>query len=160
MQENYDLPTFRVTEDQYKNIYGMFAGLGQFEIAEERMAQRIKAIPNGKRDLHLLLSVGNKLMRHIIATVPEEKREAVKRQAKHTHFDILIRPRMRMVEKNELIVAADDLHAALYFAHEQCKMCFKDNCRSCKLGKALDHLLGHDRNGGSWAGVDFSGLMD
>lgn len=160
MQENYDLPTFRVTEDQYKNIYGMFAGLGQFEIAEERMAQRIKVIPNGKRDLHLIISVGNKLMRHIIATVPEEKREAVKRQAKHTHFDILIRPRMRMVEKNELVVAADDLHAALYFAHEQCRMCFKDNCRACKLGKALDHLLGYDRNGGSWAGVDFSGLMD
>lgn len=160
MQENYDLPTFRVTEDQYKNIYGMFAGLGQFEIAEERMAQRIKVIPNGKRDLHLILSVGNKLMRHIIATVPEEKRDAVQRQTKHTRFDILIRPRMNLVEKNELVVSADDLHAALFFAHEQCKMCFKDNCRKCKLGKALDHLLAYDREGKSWAGVDFGALME
>ena len=158
--ENDNLPTFRVTEDQYKNIYGIFAGLEEFRAAEERMAQRIKVIPHGKRDLHLILSVGDKLMQHIIATVPEEKREAVKRQVKHTRYDILIRPRMNLVEKSELVVAADDLHAVLYFAHEQCKMCFEDNCRKCKLGKALDHLMGYDREGKSWAGVDFSGLMD
>lgn len=157
---NEPLPTFRVNAEQYRNIYGLYAGLRQFEKAEEMLGRQVGAIPNGKRDLHMLLAVGRKLADHIVATVPEEKRDAVKRQIPHTHFDILITPRMSMVEKYQVVVDAKEMNTALYFAHEQCKFCVDGNCRSCKLGKTLDRMMTYDREGKSWANVDFGCMLE
>lgn len=160
MKTNEPLPTFRLNQDHQLVIFGLFGGLQQFKAADTVLEQRIRAIPHGKRDLHMIISVGQKLLNSIVATVPEEKRDAVKRQGKHARFDILIRPRMALVEKNEIVAAAEDVNAALYYAHEQCRMCIDGNCRTCKLGRALDHLVGYDRDGKSWSNVDFSGLMN
>lgn len=160
MKTENNPPTFRLNQDQQRVIFGLFAGLQQFCAADTLMPQRISAIPHGKRDLHLIMTVGRKLIDNIVNTVPEEKRDAVKRQGKHARFDILITPRMNLVEKNEIVTAAADLNAVMYYAHEQCRMCIDGSCRKCPLGRALDHLVTYDREDKSWSNVDFSGLMD
>lgn len=154
MSEKKPLPTFRVSAEQYKTIFGLCAALRQFGKAESDLFKRIEVIPNGKRDLHLILSVGRKLVQNITDTIPEDKRESVKRQSKHTTFDILIRPRMNLLEKYEIVVDTKEMNTALYYAHEQCKFCIEGKCDRCKLGKTLDRLMTYDREGKSWADID------
>lgn len=48
----------------------------------------------------------------------------------------------------------ENLDVLISAAHEYCKMCDK-NCDKCKLGKALDGMIGNERQKGeSWSMID------
>lgn len=160
MDQQKPLPTFPVNYEKIRTIFGVYAGLRQLEKLGELMAKQISIIPNGKRDYKMLLVVGKKLAQNICDTVPEDKRDAIKRQAKHSQFDIQLKPRLSMVEKTEVVVDAKEMNTVIYYAHEQCKMCFDQDCKRCKLGKTLDRMLTYDREGVSWASVDLSCLNE
>ena len=135
------------------------AAYNEMQRAHDNMERRIRAAPWGWVHLqsaigHLKALVGDD--NGLLATFPEEKRRSIRVMKRGSSYKIHHGPQAGQLDSGEQIVHEDDLNVLINLAHEQCKICLEgDKCRRCPLGKALDHVLAYDRDGGSWGLIDF-----
>ena len=149
------LPTIRANSKELDQIFTMFAAAQELEHAEKYMERRVRAIPNGWRNLRLCRTLLDRLVVDMVGTLQQEKIAAMKRMLPRMKFKVVCGPNATRTQEDEVILASKDLDALVHFAHEgNCKMCMEGNCRACKLGKALDGILTKDRDNGSWATID------
>lgn len=157
MKENdKPLPVIRFRRDEVNTFLKICAGLDSLEEYEEEYPARIKAIPGGWRDLKMMIAVLRKLIRHIKQTLPPEKREGIELTLKHTKYKLYCgRPAAQ--EKDITVLTMENLDVLVQNAHAgQCRLCVKDTCAGCALGKTLDQVLTYDRDGRSWAATNIS----
>ncbi len=149
------IPTIRCSRDDVNRIMGLFAAITEFDRCEKEMEQRVRACPNGWRDLRLIESTLDRLVENILQTVPIEKLQSIKRMMPGMQYKSYY-GRPASIEKDETIIQTESLDVLTDFAHEHCKFCIDGNCNNCKLGKVLDSILAEDRDGQSWGFIDIS----
>lgn len=149
------LPTIRANSKELDQIFTMFAAAQELEHAEQKMERRVRAIPNGWRNLRLCRTLLDQLVVDLVGTLQPEKIASMKRMLPRMKFKVMCGPTATRVEENEVLLPMNELDVLVHYAHEaNCKMCLEGNCRQCKLGKTFDSMLTYDRNGGSWATID------
>ncbi len=146
------LPILRCNREELNCIFGLFAAVTEFTKCEEVLQRRVKAIPNGWRDLRLLSGQTYKLVEKILRTVPVEKLQGVMRMLPNMQYKTCF-GKNAAVEEDETIIKMSEMDAIVAAAHEKCVLCDKD-CNKCALGKSFDHVLADDRDGGSWAMIN------
>lgn len=157
---NGKIPTFRVNKDEVTLAFGMLAGLQEMKKAEETMERRFRAIPNGWRNLRMIESVYEKLIDDLLQTYPLEKLISMERMMPHMKYKVTCGVQPSKMGDDECIITENNLNTLCLAAHEQCKLCFDNNCKRCKLGKVLDNILCYDREDRSWANIDIGGMTD
>lgn len=147
-------PIIRANREHIESLFGLFAAVSEFEKAFAVMPDRFKAIPNGKRDIRMLITVLDRVVQDLCCTYPTEKLVSIKRMLPHMKYKTQFGATVSQIGKDECIIQSQDLDVIANYAHEQCKLCIEQNCRRCKLGKVLDKVYTHDRGDSSWAYVD------
>lgn len=157
-QINY--PIIRANKEHIESLFGLFAAVSEFEKAYKIMPDRFKAIPNGKRDIRMLITVLDRIVQDLCCTYPTEKLISIKRMLPHMKYKTQFGATASQIGKDECIIQSQDLDVIAKYAHEQCKLCIDQNCRRCKLGRVLDRVYTYDRGDDSWAYVDVDSLID
>lgn len=136
-------------------IYACWDGLDHL-CGDMDFCRRVKTIPNGWRDLKMLLTKIANLAVDLIYTVPEEKRDGTARALQRMRYVINQGPIASVPSGSGLQVIKDEeLKTLIHAAWEgNCKMCVDGNCKQCKLSKALDNMIDIDRADGSWSTID------
>jgi len=151
-----DVPRLRVRKGDAERLYNLFAALSAIVYAQEdeEFRRRVKAVPNGWRDLRMIRVKFERLMDDLMWTVPLEKLIGLKRDMPRCRFDVRFGPVASKPQgPHEMIVDREDLRALIRSAHEErCRICMADGskCGRCDLGRALDRLCLQDRGGKSW----------
>lgn len=148
------LPVIRANREDINLLFGLFAGLQEMKKAQEQMKKRISVIPNGWRDLRMLCSVTEKLVRSLTLTFPPEKIVSIQRMLPHMTYRLHCGATASRMNDDEVIMLERDLDTLAIAAHEQCKLCIEQQCARCPLGKVLDGIYCKDREDGSWASID------
>ena len=138
----------------------MFAAVNELEKAQSAMENRIRAVPNGWRDIKMICARLDSLVNDLCQTYPLEKLVSIRRMLPHMKYKVQCGVAASNLKEDENLIASDDLDTISIYAHEQCKMCIDQDCSKCKLGKTFDRIFMHDRDDGSWAHVDFDRLRD
>ena len=78
------LPEMRMRQGEMDGLFAMFAALQEFDGVKTDMRDRLKAIPNGYRDLRLAEATLSRLLARIVETIPAEKKRAIRRMLPST----------------------------------------------------------------------------
>lgn len=161
-QANGKLPTIiRANNEDITSAFGLIAGLQEIKIAiNSRFAQRFKAVPNGWRNAKMIYSVMNNLLDDVLLTFPPEKLVSMQRMMPHMKFKLYCGASASKMEDDKLVLLEKDLDVLMEYAHEQCKLCFDQDCKRCRLGKVLDGVCAYDRDESSWANIDIVAVMN
>lgn len=156
MSEKKPIPVIRANGRDIDAMIGFHAAMTEIEESGKILERRFRAVPNGWRDYRLMRTLLDKLTDQTLDTYPFEKLVTLRRMLPRVRFKITVGPQATSnVHENETLLSYDDLDTLTTFAREQCKMCIDWDCDRCKLGKTLDHVLRHDRNGGCWATIPY-----
>lgn len=151
-----NIPCIRTNRRDLDRILGLCACLQECQMAAEEMEKRFRAVPNGWRDLKLVISLLNKLVDNVLLTVPPEKLASMQRMMPRMKFKLVCGPQASQAGNDECIISSQEADTLANFAHEYCMTCANDTaCNQCLLGKVLDNIMTYDRDGRSWAYVDF-----
>lgn len=149
-----DLPIVRANSDSIKRIYNLYAACQCLEELEAKEEKRIRAIPNGWRDLRMCTAVLRKLSNNMKYTMQPEKRTSVDHMAPRMYFRTWCGHEPVKTTPDEVVLLEKELDVLVEYAWNECSMCVEQQCSQCPLGKTFDSVLGYDRNGGSWAAID------
>ena len=138
----------------------MFAAINELEKAQDVMENRIRAVPNGWRDVKMICSRLDHLVNDLCQTYPLEKMVSIQRMLPHMKYKVQCGVTASNLKEDENLIASDDLDTISIYAHEQCKLCIDQDCSKCKLGRTFDRIFMHDRDDGSWAHVDFDRMKE
>ena len=155
-----ELPVIRANREHINALFGLFAAVQEMEKAENAMENRIRAIPNGWRDIKMIEKRLDNLISDLCETYPLEKLISIRRMLPHMKYKVQCGVAASSLKDDENLIASDDLDTISIYAHEQCKLCIDQDCSKCKLGRTFDRIFMHDRDGGSWAHVDFDRLKN
>lgn len=155
-----NIPVIRANREHINTLFGIFASLQEMEKAQEVMEKRIRSIPNGWRDFRLVCTVMNRLINDLCLTFPVEKLTSIQRMLPHMRYKVHCGVAASSLKDDENLIASDDLDTITRFSHEQCKLCVDQECSKCKLGRTYDRIFMYDRDGRSWANVDFERLKE
>ena len=154
-----NISRIRTNGKDINRIFGLFACLQELEYASSEMEKRFKVIPNGWRDVRMLIAVLDKLLDNVLTTVPPEKLPSIQRMVPQMQFKLVCGVQASRTDRHETIISDHEAEVLAKCAHEKCLFCPNErNCSKCPLGKVLDSVLSHDRDGDSWAWVDFNAL--
>lgn len=154
------LPIIRANKDHIESLFGLFAAVSEFEKAYSTMPNRFAVIPNGNRNIKMMMAVLDNTVQDLCCTLPTEKLVSIKRMLPHMHYKVHFGATVSQIGKDECIIQSQDLDVITQYAHEQCKFCVDQNCRKCKLGKVFDRIYTHDRgDDGSWAYVNLEWMQ-
>lgn len=153
-----NIPVIRANRDHINCLFGIFAAMQELEKAQEVMENRIRAVPNGWRDVRLLCKVIDRVVNDLCLTYPPEKLQSIRRMLPHMRYKVQCGISASNLRDDENLIAADDLDTITLYAHEQCKLCIDQDCSKCKLGKTFDRIFMRDREDGSWSHIDFEAM--
>lgn len=159
-KNNQQIPVIRANREHINALFAMFASVQELEKAQEVMENRIRAVPNGWRQVRLASVTINNLVDDLCKTFPVEKLVSINRMLPHMRYKVQCGVSASSLKENENLIESDDLDTIALFAHEQCKLCIDQNCSQCKLGRVFDRIFMHDRGDGSWAHEDFERLKN
>lgn len=155
-----ELPIIRANREHINALFGLFAAVQEMEKAQSVMENRIRAVPNGWRDIKMLQKRLDSLISDLCQTYPLEKLVSIRRMLPHMKYKVQCGVSASNLKEDENLIASDDLDTITIYAHEQCKLCIDQDCSKCKLGRTFDRIFTHDRDDGSWAHVDFDRLRE
>lgn len=154
------IPRMKTNRKNIDRIFGMFAGLQELEYASKEMEARFRAIPNGWRDLKMIISRLDKLIDGLMATVPVEKLSSMQRMLPHMKFKLLCGIQASTMGEDDCIISLVEANTLARYAHEQCKFCINGSCSQCPLGKVLDSILSYERDGTSWSLISLDAISE
>ena len=150
-----EIPVIRANGHDVDLIFALYAASQELERAEREIERRFRAIPGGWRDLRLIRTKLANLLPLLKKTVQPEKRRSMDRMAPRMRFRVWCGHEAVRTAPDEVVLAKSELATLMHYSHQECSMCVEQRCGQCRLGKVYDSILLHDRNGGSWAAVDF-----
>ena len=109
---------------------------------KDKLAERAKLVPYGRRDMAMLAAVARRLLDSFKATIPEEQKKTYMNALSMVSYTIGVKspgPSQRDDHNYGMWLPHEVLHALLDGCHDHCLMCPKDKAerRACKLRKAL-----------------------
>lgn len=157
--KNTPLPKMRMRSGEMDGLFALFATLQEIEGVKSDMRDRLKAVPNGYRDIRLVEVTLTKLLTELVKTVPDEKLRAIRKQLPRMKYKVYFNGTVSQMQDNATAIDARDLAQLCAIVHDwRCFLC-DDNCDHCKYGiaKIFDRVLKTDREKGqSYATIDFS----
>lgn len=159
-EQKRNTPVIRANKEEIGIVFGMLAACQEFDKAEKMMYKRVKAIPNGWRDLRMVKAVINRLVDDLLATFPYEKLVSMQKMLPHMRYKVMFGAQASQIGKDECIINTDRLNVLAMAAHDKCKICFDGQCNRCALGKVFDSIYCKDREDGRWSEMDMSGEVD
>jgi hypothetical protein len=154
------LPTIRLRQSEMDRVFSLFAAAQEIVAAKSDLQQRIKAVPNGYRNIRLVEVTLSRLLEEIVKTIPVEKLVSIQRLIPRISYKVYFNGSIGKMQDDETIISIKDLDALCKAAHEHCVFCDK-NCGQCELGigKVFDRVLKINREKGeSWAFFRFDNL--
>lgn len=150
------LPTVRMRQGEMDELFAMFAVLQEMDKCKTDMRQRLKAIPNGLRDLRLVETTLMRLLQNMLKTVPTEKLLSIRRMLPNMKYKVYYYGNMGAKENNETAIDVRMLHQMCVLIHDYYCLCCEHDCDRCKygIGKIFDNIFKEDRET-SWADCDF-----
>lgn len=152
------LPEIRMRQGELDGLFALFATLQEIESIKADMQQRLKAIPNGYRDIRLVEATLTRLVESLVATVPAEKLKSIKQMLPRMKYKVYFNGSVSQMQDNATAIDAKDLDLLCRRVHDSyCFLC-DDKCGQCKygIGKVFDHVMTIDREkGGSWSDLRF-----
>lgn len=147
-------PTIRARQAEVEELFAFFAVLQEIEKAKVDMRARLKAVPNGWRDIRMIETVLRSLIDRLLLTLPGEKLLSIKRvlprMSYKVYFNRAVVPTRD--DSDATIISMDDLDEIVKTAHGNRCICCDDNCNQCALGKAFDHIfVKHRARNESWS---------
>ena len=147
------IPVIRSNRQDVNRMMGIFAAINEFELCQKEMEARIRAIPNGWRDMRLVDVKLTDIINGLVQTFPYEKMVSLRRMMPGMAYKAYY-ARPAAVDKDETLILQSQLDTLCGYAHEQCKLCVDMHCGVCPLGKVFDAIMSDDRDGRSWAEID------
>lgn len=150
------LPEMRMRQGEMDGLFAMFAALQEFDGAKTDMRDRLKAIPNGYRDLRLAEATLTRLLARIVETIPAEKKRAIRRMLPSMKYNVYYNAPVSHMDEDATAINAHDLVLLCQLVQGfYCFLCEED-CNHCKYGiaKVFDRVFKVDREK-SWADFCF-----
>lgn len=82
---------FHFSEREYYATRQFFGIITTFNKHAGQLERRVREIPNGWRDLRMLMTVSERLLGNILKTVPVKKLKAIKKELDNMEFTVSIR---------------------------------------------------------------------
>lgn len=153
------IPKLRMRSGEMDGLFALFATLQEIEGVKSDMRERLKAVPNGYRDIRLVEATLTRLLQDLVTTIPLEKLKSIKRMLPHMRYKVYFYGSVSQMQDNATAIDSKDLATLCRIAHEwNCILCDND-CDHCKIGlaKIFDSVLKVDREKGqSYSAMDFS----
>lgn len=149
------IPVIRANSDTLNLLFEMHAACQTLKTFEQTQEARVKAIPNGWRDLRLCKTLLYRLRDNLRLTLQPEKRSAMDRMGPRMRFKTWCGKQAIETGPDEAVLETKELKTLLKYAHKECEICIEQRCNQCKLGKTFDSVLAFDRDGRSWATLSF-----
>lgn len=130
------IPVIRSNRHDINRMMGIFAAINEFELCEKEMENRIRAIPNGWRDMRLIDRKLTDIINGLVQTFPQEKMISLRRMIPGMAYKAYY-AKPAAVEKDETIMEQSQVDVLCDYAHEQCKMCIDMKCSACPLAMSL-----------------------
>lgn len=159
-EQKRNTPVIRANKEEIGIVFGMLAACQEFDKAEKMMYKRVKAIPNGWRDLRMVKSVVNRLVDDLLLTFPPEKLLSMQRMLPHMRYKTIFGAQASQLGKDECVISTDKLHILAKAAHDRCQICFDGDCNRCELGKVFDGIFCKDREDGRWSEMNMEEEAD
>lgn len=155
IRQEYGIQTMRSHPEEIDAMVALFAAQNEIYRGLETMEKRIRSIKNGYRDYKLVMNRVDALVGLLLASFQDAKLFSLVDMIRHTGYKVFFNAYAAAKEDSSLsVVKMENLDVLISAAHEYCKMCDK-NCDKCKLGKALDGMIGNERQKGeSWSMID------
>lgn len=153
-------PIIRANKEEIGIVFGMLAACQEFDKAEKMMYKRVKAIPNGWRDLRMVKTVINRLVDDLLVTFPYEKLVSMQKMLPHMRYKTYFGAQVSKLDRDDCIISTDRLNVLAQAAHDRCKICFDGDCKRCALGKAFDGIYCKDREGSRWSEMSMEAEVD
>ena len=150
------LPEIRMRQGEMDGLFAMFAALQEFNGIKADMRERLKAIPNGYRDLRLTEATMTRLLASIVETIPAEKKRSIRRMLPRMKYKVFFNAPVSQMDEDATAINAHDLALLCRLVHDfYCFLC-DDDCIHCKHGiaKVFDRVFKVDREK-SWADYRF-----
>lgn len=150
------LPEMRMRQGEMDGLFAMFAALQEFDGVKTDMRDRLKAIPNGYRDLRLAEATLSRLLARIVETIPAEKKRAIRRMLPSMKYKVYYNALVSHMDEDATAINAHDLVLLCQLVQGfYCFLCEED-CNHCKHGiaKVFDRVFKVDREK-SWADFCF-----
>ena len=109
------LPMIRANSRDLDHLFALFAASQELEQVEKHMEKRVRAIPNGWRDLRLVHTTLEKLLVNMVATLQPEKLKAMKRMLPRMKFKVICGTHASHSKDDETILAMNDLDTLVHF---------------------------------------------
>lgn len=118
---------------------------------EGAINKRLHMIPGGWRDLKMIISKLDNLLRAMGGTFEPEKWIQIKRMTESVRTKLEFN-RQAVRDNDMILVDMDELGTLIVAASEHCKlqMCEASECRKCQLGKVIDKLSWVSRENRAW----------
>lgn len=139
------IPITRARQSEIDYLVYMMCSLSKFTEDADQVEKRIKSIPNGWRDMRMIISVLQSLVEKMLRTLPMEKRETLYRLVPDIRYTISYHKRVGRADEPISGIYTKDLDILCWATHEYlCKLC-DGKCQQCDIGKAFDRMIGTDR---------------
>ena len=144
----------RLRGAELESLFALLAGMKEIQAAKESMENRFRSIPGGYRDISMIYAVLSKLIDKLLETVPDDKRQSLRRNAKYMVYRVYPAKPVSL-PGDEAVVYAKDLSVLAKTAHDYaCTACDND-CNKCEIGQALDRIMVQCRaRKESWSDID------
>lgn len=159
-EQKRNTPVIRANKEEIGIVFGMLAACQEFDNAEKMMYKRVKAIPNGWRDLRMVKTVVNRLVDDLLVTFPYEKLVSMQKMLPHMKYKTYFGAQASKVDSDDCIISTDRLNVLAQAAHDRCKICFDGDCARCALGKVFDGIYCKDREDGRWSEMSMEAEVD
>lgn len=77
---------------EYYTLRSLMAVVSTFEACSGDLEKRIRTIPNGYRDLRLIMATANRLFEKLLSTIPEKKLKQIQHEIKFTRLEVKVNP--------------------------------------------------------------------
>lgn len=77
---------------EYYTLRSLMAVVSTFEGCASDIEQRVRTIPNGYRDLRLIIATANRLFEKLLSTIPEKKLKQIQHEIRFTRIEVKVNP--------------------------------------------------------------------
>lgn len=151
LEQRRALPTRKSNRKNIDAFYMLAAGLNSLLVAADDLEPHIRLIPNGWRDLKMMISRWENLALCMVHTFEPEKQRSIEKQMKHLRVKTVFGPEASK-DPELFLLPIDDLALLIHAATQECKlyMCPSGECARCRLGKVLDRTSFVSRGDRAW----------
>lgn len=137
----------RINQDEFDALKALECVVSLLESKKVRpvLAERLKSVKYGARDLGAAASATRRVMNNIYKTVPEVQRRHLSNNLRSTELRVGVWLKSgRNTSDHGMIISWDDIMVLLDAAFEKCVVCDLNpqEQRKCPLAKVLDAMPG------------------